>query len=272
MKIGFGTYPLTGDTCKQAVRDAYEVGYRMFDTATFYNNFEPIGEALKNAPRSEIFVISKAWHDKHKPEDLQDDLHQALQALGMDYLDAYLLHWPNSGVSIFDALRSLQEMKAESKIKHIGLSNVTVNHLKRALEVGVPIDWVQIEMNPAFFDAEVVEFCHQHKIGVQAWCPLGRGKVLEDAYLHELGQKYGKTPFQIALRWIVQHDCVPLPGSTNPEHMRANFSVLDFALTDDEMQTIDTQAKKGERTRITLDKGLGFADEFDYTYEQCWPN
>lgn len=269
--IGFGTYPLRGETCLQAVTQAAELGLRIIDTATFYENFDPIHSALRQFGRENFYIISKVWPFEQTPEKLRKDFQETLEQLQTSYLDAYLLHWPNSTIAIEDTLQAMEELRVAGKIRHIGLSNVTVNHLKRALEVGVPISWVQVEMHPHFYDAELLEFCDDHNIVVQAWAPLGRGNLSHDALLASIGQKYGKTAAQVALRWIIQHKCLPLPGSKNKDHMQQNLSVLDFNLSPDEMEEIDARAKVGARERVTPEVGVGFTDEFDFAYEECWP-
>ncbi len=270
--VGLGTYRLTGPVCKEAVRSAMEAGYRIVDTATYYGNFEGVGEALRGEDRGLFYIISKVWPDKHSPVELRKDLELTLKQLQLDYLDAYLLHWPNSTIPIESTLATMEEFRREKKIRHIGLSNVTVNHLKRALEVGVPISWVQVEMHPYFCDARLLQFCREKFIAVQAWRPLDLGRILEDEMLGEMGAKYGKTACQIALRWIVQHGCVPLPGSQNKKHIRENLEIADFALSGIEMEAIDHRAFAGSRFRLGKERGFGFTDEFDFSYEQCWPH
>ncbi len=269
--VGFGTYPLKGDACFKAILQAAELGYRIMDTATFYNNFIPIGNALKKFDRKDFYLISKVWPDKQTPTELQRDIESTLTQLQTNYLDAYLLHWPNSQIIIEDTLDKMESFRKNGLIRHIGLSNVNVNHLKRALEHHVPISWVQIEMNPIFYDTELLKFCQEKSIAIQAWAPLARGRLSKDHLLNKLGKIYHKTPMQIALKWIMQHHCVPLPGSQNENHMRQNLDICDFTLSQADMQAIDQQAASGERTRITPNLGLGFTDEFDFTYEQCWP-
>lgn len=269
--IGYGTYhPLTGGMLAEDVERAIQTGYRIIDTATFYKNFDGIAGALKNKDRSHLYLISKVWHDKQSPEDLRKDLNATLAKLQIDYLDAYLLHWPNSKIPIEKTLETMNELRRAKKIRHIGLSNVSVNHLKRALEVGVPITWVQIEMHPYFCDFELLKFCNEHSIGVLAWAPLGRGRISKDALLARIGKKYKKTSSQVAMKWIVQHGCIPLPSSKNTDHLFENLNINDFMLTSDEMSEIDKRAKVGERERLTK-KMIGFDDEFDFSYGECWP-
>lgn len=268
--VGFGTYPLRGKICKDAVAEAASCGYRILDTATFYENFEPIGEFLKGRDRSSFYLISKVWRNMQSPAALRKDLEKTLKLLQVDCLDCYLLHWPNCGVSIECTLAEMEKLRREKKIRHIGLSNVTVHHVRRALEVGVPITWVQVEMHPGFCDFALLEFCQKNKICIQAWGPLGCGRLCDDPLLRRIGKKYDKTPAQVALRWILQHRCVPIPGSKNQKHICQNFDVFNFCLTTDEMGEIDRRACKGDRIRIS-EEFAGFSDEFDFTYDQCWP-
>lgn len=262
--VGFGTYKLQGDVCYEAVAEAFELGYRIVDTATYYENFEPISRALKKFGRKNFYLISKVWPDSHTRPLLQKDLEMSLQKLQTTYLDAYFLHWPNSAVPIEETLSTLDEMRQKKLIRHIGLSNVTCNHLKRALECGVSIAWVQVEFSPFFYDEELLGFCKKQGVAVQAWSPLGRGRTEEDANLVALGKKYRKTPSQVALRWILQEGSLSLPSSHTHQHMAENFNILDFHLAEAEMKGISDKAKAGSRYRISF-------DEFDFPYEKCWP-
>lgn len=270
--IGFGTYPLKGATCEAALEKAIAEGYRVIDTATFYRNLDAIGRVLKKYDREKFYIISKVWPNAHTPEKLKQDVQATLAQLQTSYLDAYLLHWPNSKVSIHDTLCAMRESQKAGLIRDIGLSNVTVNHLKKALAVGVKIAWVQVEMNPYFYDAALLDFCKKHDIQVQAWAPLGRGKLNNDSLLAKIGKKYGKSAAQIALRWIVQHGALPLPGSKNREHMHDNRALFDFTLSQNEMELINQRARVGKRERVRKSFGLGFADEFDFSLEECWPD
>jgi diketogulonate reductase-like aldo/keto reductase len=268
--VGFGTYPFTGEVCTLAVKQAVKSGYRIIDTATYYQNFEAIAKALKGQSRSSFYIISKVWHDRQSPIDLCKDLEWTLEQLQTDYLDAYLLHWPNSEISIDKTLETMEKLQQAKKIRHIGLSNISVNHLKRAFEVCIPIHWVQIEMHPYFYDHKFLEFCQEYSMVVQAWAPLGRGRISNDNVLAGIGEKYGKTASQVAIKWIIQHGCVPLPGSKNEKHIRENMQVTDFMLSEKEMKEIDKRAEAGKRERFSKD-AIGFTDEFDFSYEQCWP-
>ena len=240
--VGFGTYPLKEDTCFRAILQAAEIGYRIIDTATFYDNFIPIGNALKKFNRKDFYLISKVWPDKQTPQGLQQDIELTLTQLQTNYLDAYLIHWPNSKIPIENILETMNSFRKNGLIRHIGFSNVTANHLKRILEHKIPIAWVQVEMNPVFYDAKLLKFCKEKSIAVQAWAPLARGRLIKDNVLNRLGEVYHKSPTQIALKWIVQHHCLPLPGSQNENHMRQNLDICDFTLSQEDMQAINHQA------------------------------
>lgn len=269
--VGFGTYPFRGKVCVDAVEQAVKAGYRIIDTATYYENFEAIAEVIKKQKREQFYIISKVWRDEHAPADVRKDLDFTLTQLGTDYLDAYLLHWPNSEIPIEETLAAMEELRRAKKIRHIGLSNVTVNHLKRALEIGVPIKWIQVEMSPFFYDPELLEFCRKKSIVVQAWGPLGRGRIHQASVLEKIGKKHGKTASQVAIRWIVQHGCIPLPGSKEERHIQENIAIRDFSLSPEEMEEINVKARAGKRQRM-VKEAVGFSDEFDFSYEECWPN
>ncbi len=270
--IGYGTWPYKGEECTKAVEEALDMGYTILDTATFYNNFEAIEKAIRSKNREELTIISKVWPTNQSPADLKKDLKDSLQRLNTPYIDIYLLHWPNSSIPIRETLQAMEEARKAGMIREIGVSNFTVNHLKKILELEIPISWNQIEISPQFYDPELLAFCHEHKIGVQAYSPIGRGNLINDPVLTRLASKYGKVPAQIALRWVLQHHALPIPGTRNPQHMAENLAVYDFELTQDEMEEINAQAKNGKRNRVTIEKKLDYLDEFDFTYEECWPN
>lgn len=269
--VGFGTYPLTGKVCTEAVKEAAKIGYQIIDTATYYENFDGIAKALKNQDRHHFYIISKVWPHMQSPANLPKDLDLTLKQLQTDYIDAYLLHWPNSSIPIEKTLGAMEELRQHKKIRHIGLSNVSVNHLKKALAVGVPITWVQVEMHPYFYDKNLLDFCQEHSIAVQAWRPLDLGRIQDDKMLMSIGKKYGKSACQVALRWIVQHGCVPLPGSKNQNHIRENLDIMNFTLSNEDMQKIDQRAVTGTRFRLKEEHGLGFTDELDFSFKECWP-
>jgi diketogulonate reductase-like aldo/keto reductase len=270
--VGYGTYPLKGDACTKAVLDAAKIGYRIIDTATYYKNLPAIGKAMQILGRENFYIISKVWPNSQTAKLIQQDLETTLETLQTSYLDAYLIHFPNHNVPIEETLYTMEAMRKKGLIKHIGVSNFTINHLKRALELGVTISWLQVEMHPYFYDPELLEFCKEKSIAIQAWAPFNRGVLCKDGFLAEIGKKYHKTPAQVALKWIIQQGCLPLPGTHDPKHMGENFHINDFTLSKEDMEKINQNARIGKRERIRDKSYFGFTDEFDFTYEQCWPS
>ena len=268
--VGFGSDKLLGQECTDVIMLAAEQGYRIIDTATAYKNQDAIGNALKKLDRQQFYIVSKVWHDMQEPQKVQKDLESTLKNLKSDYLDAYLIHWPNRAIPIEKTLLAMEALRQQQKITHIGMCNVTVNHLRKALAVGVPLSWVQVEMNPNFFDQELYTLCLKHSIAYQTWRPLDFGRLNQDSLLINIGKKYDKSACQIALRWIVQNGCIPLPGSRNKDHIRDNINIMDFSLTTADMQLLNQRAIPGKRFRLEMNYGLGFTDEFDLSYEDCW--
>lgn len=268
--VGFGSDKLLGQECTDVIMQAAEQGYRIIDTATTYKNLEAIGNALQKLNREQFYIVSKVWHDMLEPEMVQKDLESTLKKLKTDYLDAYLIHWPNRTIPIEKTLLAMEALRQQKKITHIGMCNVTINHLKKALAVGVPLSWVQVEMNPNFFDQALYTLCLEHSIAYQTWRPLDFGRLHQDRSLINIGKKYNKSACQVALRWVVQNGCIPLPGSRNKDHIRENINILDFSLAAEDMLLINQRAIPGKRFRLELSYGLGFTDEFDLSYEACW--
>src|SRR3990167_3072741 len=150
-EIGFGTWPLKGAECTRAVEQAIVCGYRIIDTATFYENLTAIGRAIHKYDRHELCIISKVWPHAQRAPLLQEDLKRTLKELNTPYLDVYLLHWPMSSVPIDGIVRDLKELMHQGLVRSVGLSNVTINHIKRAQKAGFPVACVQVEMSPFFY-------------------------------------------------------------------------------------------------------------------------
>ncbi|MCH9611800.1 MAG: 2,5-diketo-D-gluconic acid reductase A [Chlamydiia bacterium] len=270
--IGYGTYRQKGVLCADNVKRAIDCGYRVIDTATLYENMDAVGKGIQGYERGALYIISKVWPNLHTREGIQRDLEQTLDQLQSDYLDAYLLHWPDSKARITPIIETMKEAIKAGRLRHFGVSNVNVNHLKRLLEFDIPITWVQNEIHPNYINKELVAFCKAHEIGLQAWRPLAHGEIIEDKELLQIGKRYGKTPAQVALRWAVQLGVIPLPGSKTAERIKENFTIFDFALSAEEMALITNRAEQGIPYRLSDPDRYGFTDEFDFSYEECWPH
>ncbi len=248
---GFGTF-LTpdGETAVNAVRCAIEQGYRHIDTAAVYGNEVSVGEGIRQSgvPREELFITSKVWNTERGYETTLRAFDKTIKDLGVDYLDLYLIHWPANKKQFGDAAdginqetwRALEKLHNEGMIRSIGLSNFMPHHLDAILakaEVMPAVD--QIEYHPGFLQQACVDCCKEKGITVEAWSPLGRGRVIFDELLMGLAEKYGSTVAQLVIRWVMQKGIVPLVKSVTPSRIEENYQVFDFQITDEDMALID---------------------------------
>lgn len=239
---GIGTYSLLDEVCVQAVSEALSRGVRLIDTAYMYHNEESVGEAIRRSgvPREEIFLTTKLYPSQYA--DAGAAIDQALQRLGVGYIDLLLLHHPGDGDVA--AYRVMEEAAAEGKVRSIGLSNWYVEELEAFLpQVSIPPALVQNEIHPYYQETEVVEYIQSLGIVVQGWYPLGgRGhtaELLGDETIVRIAAAHGKSPAQVILRWNLQKGVGVIPGSSNPDHIQENTELFDFALTDAEMAQIN---------------------------------
>lgn len=240
--IGFGTYKITdADEAYASVRTALEVGYRLIDTASFYENEEAVGRAIRESQiaRNEIFITSKLWQDQQGYAGTVLACEETLSKLGVDYLDLYLVHWPVQS-KLASTWKALEHLMIAGKIRSIGVCNFEINHLDELLKTAhIKPAINQIEMHPEFSRNDVVDYCKEKGIAVEAWAPLARGAVFENETLIEIGKAHEKTAGQVALRWLYQKGIISLPKSVHPERIAENFAIFDFELSDEEMARID---------------------------------
>lgn len=242
--IGFGTWQIMpGKSTKNAVTEALDTGYRLIDTARIYGNETSVGKAIaaSGIDRQEIFVTTKLWNMSQGYTKAHRAFHNSLKRLNLEYIDLYLIHWPVTGKRS-DSWRALTEILATGKTKNIGVSNYTVRHLQELLAESDVVPVVnQIEFHPFLYEEqrEVLEFCREKGIVVEAYSPLAHGRKSDDSVLPPIAAKYGKSSAQVILRWCMQHGTVPLPKSTNPQHIRENLDIFDFELTVQEMAQIN---------------------------------
>lgn len=256
--FGLGVYKVEeGNEVIESVKTALEVGYRAIDTAALYENEEGVGKAIKESgiPRKEIFVTTKVWNTDHGYEKTLKAFDKSISKLGLDYVDLYLIHWPGKDTFI-DTWRALEKLYRDGRVRAIGVSNFKPHHLQTLMEHSEEKPVInQVELHPYFQQKELREFCKQHDIVVEAWSPLGRGQVLDDPVLAEIGKKYGKTPAQVTLRWHLQNDIVIIPKSVTPSRIKENADIFDFELTAEDMEQIDQLDKN---TRLFKDPDLFF--------------
>lgn len=240
--VGFGVFmiPNNGPTY-EATLAALKAGYRHIDTAAGYMNESDVGKAIRDSGinRKEIFITSKLWLQDYGYENAKKGIETSLRLLDVDYIDLYLLHQPYG--DYLGAWKALEEAVEEGKIKSIGISNITVN-LWNKFKDGMNIMPVvnQVEFNPFTQQKKLKKVMEENDIRLEAWYPLGHGNkdLLENETIVALANKYNKNAGQIILRWIYQEGVISLPKSTNPERIKGNIDIFDFALTDKEMQSI----------------------------------
>ncbi|MFH1804602.1 MAG: aldo/keto reductase [Pseudomonadota bacterium] len=245
--LGFGTYELDDKTAERMVTEAAGIGYRHFDTAQMYHNEEGVGRGLKASKldRDEYFLTTKVWYDQFQSGDLQKSALESLRKLDDDHVDLLLLHWPNPDVPLEETIAALNEVKNLGMAKHIGISNFPTALMDRAIACSdSPLLCNQVEYHPYLAQTKVLEKTRQNDMLLTAYCPIARGKVMDDPILMEIAETYGKSPAQITLRWLLQQDSVmAIPKSGSPKNAKANFDIFDFELIPDDMAKIHKLAR-----------------------------
>jgi 2,5-diketo-D-gluconate reductase B len=239
--VGLGTWQITGAACVEAVSDALALGYRHIDTARAYRNEREVGEGIRasGVPREEIFLVTKVPPSSAAPDRLRASCEESLADLGVDSVDLLLLHWPAPQVPLSDTLGAMQSLRDEGRIAHLGVSNFQPRLLRQALELA-PVLNDQVEFHPYESQDELVSMARERDVLVTAYSPLARGRVADDPTLREIGADHGRTPGQIALRWLLDHPntCV-VPKASSHERRVENLDVFGFELSDDERARID---------------------------------
>jgi 2,5-diketo-D-gluconate reductase A len=242
-RLGLGTWPMSDKEAEAAVAQAAEAGYRLFDTAYAYGNEEGVGRGLRasGVPREELFVTTKLNGEWHGYQAAQEAFQASADRLGLDYVDMYLIHWPLPQQDAYvEAWKGLAKLLEDGRVRAIGLSNFKPSHIDRVLaDTGVVPDVNQIELNPAVTRDATRAYDEAHGIVTQSWSPIGRGgDLLHETVITRLADRYGKTPAQIVLRWHMELGLITVPKTANPERMKENIDIFDFALTPEEVGEI----------------------------------
>lgn len=240
-QFGFGVWRIPeGDQVVSSVRVALETGYRSIDTAALYKNEEGVGNTIRASgiARDQIFLTTKVWNSDQGYDQTLRAFEASLTRLGMERVDLYLIHWPVKG-KYNDSWRALERIYEQGLARAIGISNFQVHHMQDLLaHCQVPPTVNQVELHPLLAQREVRAFCAEHRILVEAWSPLMQGH-LDIPLLREIGERHGKTPAQVVLRWDIQHGIVTIPKSVHAERIQENANIFDFELSAEEMRAID---------------------------------
>lgn len=242
--VGLGTWELKGEECQKVVQWALELGYRHIDTAFYYDNHKAIQKAIKGFDRSKLFITSKLALEQVNTDAVQESVRKACQSalkeLGTDYLDLYLIHWPNSKYPLVEIYRAMDELVKEGAVLRTGISNYTINHMEDLVSAGFTPFANQVEFHPYLYQKELFEYCLAQHIRLISYRSLGKGKLLsEEPLFDSIGKKYQKTGAQVIFRWLVQKGIAVIPKASSKKHLQENLEIFDFSLTDAESSQID---------------------------------
>ena len=245
--LGLGTWLLEGKDCRQTVPAALEMGYRHIDTAQIYGNEADIGAALSDSgvERDEIFLTTKIWNDRHAPDEVARSTQESLDKLQTDYVDLLLIHWPVEFDRVGETLEAMVRLQERGLTRLIGVSNFTLSQFRSAASLA-PVACNQVEYHPFLDQRPLRDAASAADAVLTAYSPLARGGVFSDETLVRIGKQHGKSPAQIALRWLLDQELLVVPKATGAEHLASNLAVFDFVLTAEERAAIQGLAR-GER-------------------------
>jgi len=250
--LGLGTWTLSGDKGSAAVEKALKMGYTHIDTAEFYENEEEIGEVIQGFYRKKLFITSKVWYEHLDYHDVINACKKSLKKLKTDYLNLYLIHWPDpAGRDMKATFEALKKLYSDGLIKGVGVSNFVKKHLDQAIPIcnslKLPILMNQIEFHPFLYQKELFNYCKSFDIHVVAYCPIAQGLILKEKTIKHIALKYQKTPAQISLRWLVQKNIIAIPRSTSEKHLQDNLNIFDFEIADLDIKKIN-EVNQNKRT------------------------
>ena len=254
--VGYGTYKVAAEEAQASVAAAIRAGYRHIDTAAFYRNEAGVGQAIRESglTREDFFVTSKVWNSDRGYDRTRGAFEASLRALGMDYLDLYLIHWPANYLQYGKEAKALnaetwlalEDLYQEGKIRAIGLSNFLSHHIEELMETARIKPMVdQIELHPGWLQRETLRYCADNGIVAEAWSPMGRGALMESPALLAIAGRLNKSVAQLCIRWVLQHGALPLPKSVHPDRIASNTEVFDFTIPAKDMEIIDNLVNLG---------------------------
>ena len=253
-QLGFGVFQIDPDETAAAVKAALDVGYRHIDTAEMYGNEKEVGQGVRDAglDRAEVFITSKLNNGFHKPDDARRAFDSTLSALGSDFVDLFLIHWPLPtlyGGDFVSTWHVLEEFARDGRARSIGVSNFQPPHLDRLAKESDTVPAVnQIEVHPYFTNESVRSYGTEHGIVTEAWSPIAKGRVLSDPVIERIADAVGRSTAQVALRWHIQRGDIVFPKSVKRDRMMSNFELFDFELDSHAMDAISA-LDRGESGR-----------------------
>ncbi len=238
--LGLGTWRLSGEECIKAVERALTLGYRHIDTAQMYANEGEVGRGIRNSgvDRGEVFLVTKVRTSNFSYDDVIRSTRESLKKLQTEYVDLLLMHWPNPSVPLEETLGAMRELQEEGSVKHVGVSNFAPSMVEEASGYAT-VFCNQVEYHPYRAQDELLKQAKEMDYLLTAYSPVAKGRVASDATLGEIGEAHGKTPTQVALRWLVQQEkVVAIPKAASENHLESNLDIFDFELSDEEMERI----------------------------------
>jgi 2,5-diketo-D-gluconate reductase B len=238
--LGLGTWQLSGVECVRAMERALALGYRHVDTAQMYANEDEVGRGTRNSgvDREEVFLVTKVRTSSFSHDAVIRSTRESLKKLQTEYVDLLLMHWPNPSVPLEETLGAMTELQEEGSVKHIGVSNFPPSMVEEATRHAT-VFCNQVEYHPYRGQDELLKQARERDYLLTAYSPVAKGRVSRDAALKEIGQAHGKTPAQVALRWLIQQEKVAaIPKAASEDHLRSNFGIFDFELSQEEMERV----------------------------------
>jgi diketogulonate reductase-like aldo/keto reductase len=251
---------MTGGMSPETVLAAFAAGYRHIDTARKYGTEAAVGEAMRASglPREDIFLTTKVSHENLRPDDFARSVDQSLAALGVDYVDLLLVHWPNPQIPLTETMPALGKAKRQGLARHIGVANFNIALLDQAIALcPEPLAVLQAEYHPYLDQAKLLAAVRKRGLVYVAYCPLGRGRLFGDPVLAEIAERHGRSVAQIALRWLLQQKVASIPFSSNQQRIADNYNVFDFELSEDEMRRISALKRADGRVANPVGRVTG---------------
>jgi diketogulonate reductase-like aldo/keto reductase len=241
--IGLGTWQLKGKECVNVVKEALNLGYRHIDTAFLYENHREIAQAKKHFLRKDIFLTTKFTVDQLEDNFSQNKMdaicHLALEELQTEYIDLFLVHWPDRKKPFLKIVEHMMNLKEKKMVSNIGVSNCTIHHLQNLIDRGFEISVNQVEFHPYLYQKDLLDFCQSKNIILESFRSLGKGSILNNSKVKEIAKTHRKSIAQILLKWCVQKNIPVIPKSSSSDHLLENVSIFDFTISSEEMDILD---------------------------------